>query len=287
MLDFIKLIRLKHWIKNFFLFLPAFFGGVFSLPNSKELLIGWLAFSFIASTVYIINDLNDLEEDKKHQIKKNRPLVSGKVSRPTAVVGAVILLLLSLLLSLYFLPINFTWLTLIYLVVNILYSFGLKNVGILELLMVSSGFLIRVIAGSEIVGVMLSFWLLLMTFLFAFFIVIAKRRDDFTSMKSTPYLLRKVNKYYSLPFLNICLSIVATLLMVCYIMYTIASKYFINQPYLALLSCVLVIVGLTRYFQAVYVENKGGDPTSFILKDTFLQVIVVLWAALFYFLIYS
>ena len=126
-----------------------------------------------------------------------------------------------------------------------------------------------------------------MTFLFSLFIVIAKRRDDFTTTDSTPYLLRKVNKYYNISFLNTAITIVSTLMMVCYVMYTFNSNYFEGRNYFALISSVLVIVGLLRYFQAIFVEEKGGSPTDFAFKDRFIQVVLLLWLAIFAYLIYS
>lgn len=283
----IKLLRVKQWVKNVFVFLPAFFGGVFFEVDSITLLLGFFAFSLLASSIYIINDLKDAESDKRHPSKRNRPIASGKIKPLQALIIAAILFLASGFTAIFFLPSD-TWLILgLYFIVNVLYSFYLKQLAIIDLILVASGFVFRIIVGSLIASVQLSYWLLLMTFLFSLFIVIAKRRDDFTTTNSTPYMLRKVNKYYSLPFLNMAITIVSTLMMVCYIMYTFNSNYFEDRNYFALISSVLVIVGLLRYFQAIFVEEKGGSPTDFAFKDLFIQVVLLLWLAVFAYLIYS
>lgn len=287
MKTFTKLLRVKQWVKNAFVFLPAFFGGVFFEVDTLSLVIGFLAFSLLASSIYIINDLKDAESDKRHPSKRNRPIASGKVKPYNALIIAAILLIASASISILFLP-SGTWLIFgLYLAINVLYSFYLKQLAIIDLVLVASGFVFRIIVGSLIASVQLSYWLLLMTFLFSLFIVIAKRRDDFTTTDSTPYLLRKVNKYYNISFLNTAITIVSTLMMVCYVMYTFNSNYFEGRNYFALISSVLVIVGLLRYFQAIFVEEKGGSPTDFAFKDRFIQVVLLLWLAIFAYLIYS
>lgn len=283
----IKLLRVKQWVKNAFVFLPAFFGGVFFEVDSITLLLGFFAFSLLASSIYIINDLKDAESDKRHPSKRNRPIASGKIKPLQALIIAAILFLASGFTAIFFLPSSSWFILALYFTVNVLYSFYLKHLAIVDLILVASGFVFRIIVGSLIASVQLSYWLLLMTFLFSLFIVIAKRRDDFTTTDSTPYLLRKVNKYYNISFLNTAISIVSTLMMVCYVMYTFNSNYFEGKNYYALISSVLVIVGLLRYFQAIFVEEKGGSPTDFAFKDRFIQVVLLLWLAIFAYLIYS
>lgn len=282
----IKLLRVKQWVKNVFVFLPAFFGGVFFEVDSITLLLGFFAFSLLASSIYIINDLKDAESDKRHPKKRNRPIASGKIKPLQALIIAAILFLASGFTATFFLPSSSWFILALYFTVNVLYSFYLKHLAIVDLILVASGFVFRIIVGSLIASVHLSYWLLLMTFLFSLFIVIAKRRDDFTVTDSTPYLLRKVNKYYNISFLNTAITIISTLMMVCYVMYTFNSNYFEGRNYFALFSSVLVIVGLLRYFQAIFVEEKGGSPTDFAFKDRFIQVVLLLWLAIFAYLIY-
>lgn len=286
MSNLFQLIRIRQWIKNAFIVLPAFFGGALSLVNLTDLLIGFFAFSFTASSIYVFNDINDIEADRLHPTKKLRPIPSNLISKQNAILVAVILILVAVVGSSLLLPNSFLYVLLSYFLLNLAYSSFLKNVSIIDLLIVSMSFVLRLLAGSELVDVELSFWLLLMTFLFSLFIVIAKRRDDFTSENILAEQLRKVNKHYNLPFLNIVLATVSSLLMVCYIMYTTTSIYFLNRPFFALSSCILVVVGLIRYFQAVYVEDKGGSPTDFALNDRATQGVLILWLSIFCYLIY-
>lgn len=286
MKSILQLIRVKQWLKNVFIFLPAFFGGVLTLEGIPHLLAGFFGFSMIASVVYIINDLNDIESDKLHPKKRLRPLPSGVISKSKALVIGAMLFIASMVISWLFLPNSFTYILLTYLIINILYSYKLKTISIVDILIVAFGFVFRVLAGAELVVIDLSFWLLLMTFLFSLFVVLAKRRDDFCITDSTPYQIRKVNKYYSLDFLNTQITIVSGLMMVCYIMYTFNSDYFKDEAFIALMSSILVIVGLMRYFQAIFIEDKGGSPTEFAFKDRFIQIVLLLWAALYIYLIY-
>ena len=174
----IKLLRVKQWVKNVFVFLPAFFGGVFFEVDSITLLLGFFAFSLLASSIYIINDLKDAESDKRHPKKRNRPIASGKIKPLQALIIAAILFLASGFTATFFLPSSSWFILALYFTVNVLYSFYLKHLAIVDLILVASGFVFRIIVGSLIASVQLSYWLLLMTFLFSLFIVIAKRRDD-------------------------------------------------------------------------------------------------------------
>jgi decaprenyl-phosphate phosphoribosyltransferase len=280
------LLRIRQWIKNAFVFVAAFFGAEFNLENLFELTIAFFAFSFVASAVYIFNDTRDAVNDRMHPTKKFRPIAAGTIKIPTAVSIAVFMMAIAVLLSWMFLNTGFLLIILIYFLLNILYSLRLKQVSIVDLLIVSSGFLLRVIGGAEVVSVEVSFWLLLMTFLFSMFIVIGKRRDDFKSGPEEAARLRVVNRSYNLYYLNAGLVLFSSLMIVCYIMYTYFSPYFQSQVYLALGSSILVLVGLMRYLQAIFVEDTGGSPTEFALKDRFIQVTVVLWLAIFGYLIY-
>lgn len=279
-------MRPKQWIKNVFVFLPAFFGGALNSSNLLQLVLGFVAFSLVASAIYIINDWRDLKNDQLHPVKRNRPLASGAVSVPVALVASLALLVLAIACSLIYLNMQFVWIVVFYFIVNVLYSFGLKKISILDLLIVSLGFVLRVVAGAELVQVELSFWLLLMTFLFSMFIVVGKRRDDFRDGVESAKALRPVNRHYDQFFLDSSIVMLSALMIVCYIMYTYFSDYFKSNIYLALLSSALVMTGLLRYLQALFVEERGGSPTDFAFRDRFIQVVVVLWLAVFTFLIY-
>src|SRR6187551_1728870 len=148
MIPIFKLLRPKHWVKNFFVFIPAFFAGVlFNPENIKLLLLGFFCFSFVASAIYIINDYQDIEEDRNHPEKKTRPLAAGTVKIPVAFFLVFVLLAIGLGTA-YFLEFNFFLVISLYLLINIGYSQGLKNISILDILIVATGFLLRVVAGG-------------------------------------------------------------------------------------------------------------------------------------------
>lgn len=285
-MKYLRLIRANHWAKNLLIWVPAFFAGQFSPEHLPKLILGFIAFSLLASVIYIFNDYQDLERDKLHHLKKQRPLAKGSIALGMAFIIGLVFLLFSLTLGFFFLPPNFLLVMICYAGLNLFYSLGLKNIALLDLCLVSLGFVLRLIGGAELLEIDLSFWLLLMVFLFSMFIVIAKRRDDFRKGKKEARILRKVNRHYSKRYLNHALVVFATLMMFCYSMYTYFSPYFSGSIYYSISSIILVFIGLMRYLQLVFVENKGGSPTEFAWKDRFTQITLVLWLGLFVFLIY-
>lgn len=286
MKKFVALLRVKHWIKNIFVFVAAFFGQALDFENLFNLFVAFFSFCFLASAIYIVNDFFDIKYDKNHPIKSSRPLASGEIKPPLALLISAILAFLSFTISFLFLQASFVFILVLYAVINLFYSFGLKKVSILDLILVSSGFVLRVIGGAEVVEVELSFWLLLMTFLFSMFIVIGKRRNDFIYGDQKAKELRSVNTKYNKLFLDYSILIFSTLMLVCYVMYTYFSPYFQSNIYLALASSVLVFIGLLRYLQAIFVEGIGGNPTEFAIKDSFIKIVLFLWVAVFGYLIY-
>ena len=281
----ISLIRIKHWIKNLFIFLPAFFGGVlFKHNNLQDLLIGFFVFSLVASSIYIINDIRDLEQDKSHPEKSKRVLAAGKITVRKAIYVFVALLFFACFLSLS-LPIEAIAVISIYFLLNLFYSLGGKNVAILDITIVSLGFVLRVIVGGVIVGVLISKWLFLLTFLLSLFLVIAKRRDDYLVVSNNE-AVRKVSKKYNLEFINNSLIIVSALIMVSYIMYTFSTPYTGIKEYIIFSSSLLVIMGILRYYQIIFVENNSGSPTDIFFKDNFIRILISLWVLLYAFVIY-
>lgn len=285
---FFFLLRVHHWPKNLFIFIPAFFAGALGERSVFLLLLqGLICFSFVSSAVYILNDYRDREKDRLHPEKKNRPLASGQVSPSTALVIAVLLLIISIpwgfMLATYF---GYSLVT--YLILNILYSLSLKNVAILDTLIVSSGFLIRTLAGGWLADVTISQWLVIMVFLLSFFLAIAKRRDDLILFHSGQAPLRTSSKKYTLEFINTILAVLAGVIIVSYIMYTISDEVVtrMHTPYLYVTS-LFVFAGLIRFLQIAMVENRSGSPMKIFLTDTFIQVTIALWILCFFIVIYS
>jgi 4-hydroxybenzoate polyprenyltransferase len=283
----IRLLRIKQWVKNLFLFVPIFFAGnIFNFDNIAPLLMGVLAFSLAASGVYVINDYNDRELDRLHPRKKTRPLASGEVS-PTAAWILIIVLMVGGLVLAASINIVFFYLLLFYLALNLGYSMGLKNVPILDLFIVSSGFLIRIYSGGEIADVKITHWLSIMILLLALFLVLAKRRDDLLIQSETGEVVRKASRSYNLEFINSCLTLLSAVVIVAYIMYTVSPEVTerFKSEYL-FSTTIFVIAGIMRYLQITFVEQDSGSPTTILFRDKFILITVVGWILSFYLIIY-
>jgi 4-hydroxybenzoate polyprenyltransferase len=274
-------------VKNFFVFIPAFFAGtLLHYENMLLLAQGFASFCLVASSIYILNDYRDIEVDRQHPVKKNRPLASGSVSPSVALVLMVILMGGSLVWSWFLLP-NFFYLVVLYLIVNIAYSLGLKNLSLVDIFLVSSGFLIRTIAGGVLIGVFISQWLIIMVFLLSLLMAFAKRRDDLVLASESGKVLRKSSAQYTVEYINTCLSLIAGIIMVSYIMYTLSEdvRQRIGENYLYITS-LFVFAGLLRYLQIALVNNDSGSPTRILLTDRFIQVVIVGWILVFIVVLY-
>jgi decaprenyl-phosphate phosphoribosyltransferase len=199
--EIIKLIRVKDWAKNGFLFLPLFFAGeLFNTARYMPLLLGFIAFSFVASSIYVINDYRDIEDDQKHPVKKNRPLASGAVSKSAAIIILIVLLAGGFGIA-WFVRDKFVFVLGLYFLLNLAYSFGLKKIPILDIMILAIGFVLRIKAGSVIALTPLSEWIVIMVFLLAIFMATGKRRDDVLLKIESGVDMRKASKGYNLSFL--------------------------------------------------------------------------------------
>lgn len=290
MRSFLTLIRPQQWVKNAFVLLPLFFGG--ALFHSQALISGLitlLAFCFTASSIYCFNDIYDVEDDRQHPIKQARPIASGRVS-----VAQAYLLMLSMLalaiITLCFLPQNSmetACILLAYYVLNLCYCIRLKHYAIIDVCVVAFGFVLRVLAGGLSTGVILSRWIVLMTFLLTLFLSLAKRNDDVQRMNETGKAPRKNTVRYNTTFIQQAITITATVTLVCYIMYTVSpevtERFHTDELYL---TSFFVLIGLLRYIQLAFVDKKSGDPTQILLHDRFIQLILAAWLLSFGLIIY-
>lgn len=284
---YIKLLRPKDWAKNAFLFIPLFFAGEIDNINKViELLLGFIAFSAAASSIYILNDYKDIEDDRKHPVKRFRPLASGAVSKSIALVIAVGLVLFAFGLAWYIRD-KFLFVLAIYYVINLGYSFGLKNIPILDIILLAAGFVLRVKAGSVIAFIPLSEWIIIMVFLLALFMAIGKRRDDVILKLSSGQDMRKSIKGYNLEFLNTLLALICAVIIVAYFMYTMSdetrARHGTHRLYY---TCLFVIAGIMRYLQIIFVMADAGSPTKILYKDRFIQIVLLLWIASYFGIIY-
>jgi decaprenyl-phosphate phosphoribosyltransferase len=288
MVSIIKLIRVNHWVKNLFIFIPAFFAGVlFDPENVFSLLLGFMCFSLVASSIYIINDYQDIEQDRNHPTKKSRPLASGAVSVPLAWFIFFAFMVVGLGVAFY-LNFSFFIVLAIYFVINVGYSMGLKNISILDIMLVASGFLLRTVAGGVLINVSVSHWLLIMVFLLALFLALSKRLDDvLLSETNGGKVSRKTVKHYNLVFIHTGIAMIASIIMVSYIMYTISDEVIsrLHSEHLYFTS-IFVIAGLLRYIQIALVEKRSGSPTKIFLTDKFIIFTLLGWMLTFFTLIY-
>ncbi len=285
--NYIALIRYHQYVKNLFIFLPLFFVGQFSnLDLLLNDIIAFVAFSFAASSVYILNDFLDIEEDKKHPRKKLRPLASGLVSKRSAflIMG---LMFFTAIIIIGMLSLKACFVLLAYVILNLGYCFYLKHIPIVDISIIATGFILRLFIGSIVTDVPLSNWIVIMTFLLALFLALAKRRDDVLLFMKTGTKMRKVIDGYNIQFIDNSMTIMASVIIVSYILYTTSVKVMerVQSEYLYLTS-LFVLLGVLRYLQISIVENNSGSPTKIMLKDKFIVLTLLGWALSFVFIIY-
>lgn len=269
------------------MFIPLFFAGeIWNIEKIIVAFLGFICFSMIASSIYVINDYRDIEADRAHPTKSKRPMASGAVP-PKAGLAIFFVLVIAGFAGAMLLEEKFAFVLSIYFALNMAYSFGLKNISILDIFIVASGFVLRVKSGGVLTDIAVSEWLMLMVFLLALFMAIAKRRDDIVLKDVTGKDMRKASKGYNMDFLNVSLALVSAVIIVAYIMYTMAEatmRHF--NTYRLYYTSIFVIAGLMRYLQITYVDNDTGSPTKILYKDRFIQITILLWILSFYVIIY-
>jgi decaprenyl-phosphate phosphoribosyltransferase len=283
--NFLSLLRIKHWMKNAFVFLPVFFAGKIGLVFSTHVAFVFLSFCLAASSIYILNDIIDVEEDRNHPLKRFRPIASGFFSKNTAVI------ILAVLVLLFFASLTFIeharWYVLGYFLLNILYSFMLKKISIVDVSCISIGFVLRVIAGGEEAQVFVSNWMIIMVFLLTISLAFAKRRDDLV-IDVQKDALRKSLSGYSIAFLDIAKSISFSITLISYVLYSISPEVIarIGSDKLYFTS-LFVFLGIMRYIQITVVDKESGSPTDVLWRDRFLQITILLWGLTFLFILYG
>lgn len=290
MRNLILLIRPHQWIKNLIVLLPVFFGGALLHWDAIYAgLITTLAFSFSASSIYCLNDIVDINDDRQHPVKRNRPMASGAVSIGMGylLMGMMFIFSMASTFSLPAHQLETASVILFYWLLNIAYCLRLKQYAIIDVCIVAFGFVLRILAGGYATNIQLSKWIVLMTFLLMLFLSFAKRRDDVVRMNETGNAPRQNTIRYNITFINQAITITASVTLVCYIMYTMSPETIQNfhTDYLYLTS-IFVLLGLLRYIQISVVDKKSGDPTKVMLHDRFMQLIVLAFGLAFLFIIY-
>ena len=287
MYHLIRLLRPLQWFKNVFVLAPLFFSN--NLLNKELLwptLLTFAAFCLVSSSIYCFNDIYDVEADRQHPRKCKRPIASGSVSVRMGYVMMVVCLVAALLLTTHHSPLT-TLIIAGYWLMNVAYCMKLKQYAIIDVFLISMGFVLRVLVGGMAADIFVSEWLVLMTFLLALFLAFAKRKDDYRIFEQTGVMPRKSITGYNAQFIDLSVTIVATITIVCYIMYTMSDSVIerMGSRYLYLTS-IWVIAGLLRHLQNMLVFQRSGSPTKALVKDHFIQLCIVGWIASFVAIIY-
>lgn len=279
-----KLLRIHHYIKNFLIFLPLVCSGnALNIMYLKKALIGFICFSMVASAIYIINDLQDISRDKLHPIKCTRPIASGEVSIKKAKVISIILIMLSSLIELLINgSIIANILLLIYFILNLLYSFYLKNIVFVDLIILVSGFFIRVLYGGTILNIVISSWLYLTVIAASFYLALGKRRNEILKTNTKG---REVLKHYSLNFLDRNMYMCASLSIVFYSLWCIDKNTIEKLSEDIIWSVPLLLLLFMRYSFNIE-KDSFGDPVDVIFHDKVLLSLALAFGVIFLFFMY-
>ncbi|MGM0884292.1 MAG: decaprenyl-phosphate phosphoribosyltransferase [Bacillota bacterium] len=271
--ELVKELRPKQWTKNFLVFASALFAGTFLDPYTfLNAFIAFICFSFMSSTIYIINDIVDVEKDRLHPDKRKRPIASGAISTAQGVILAVITFSASVCLSLL-ISIELLLVLLLYFVLNLAYCLRLKHVVIIDVMIIASGFVLRAVAGALAVNGDLTSWFVLCTLLLSLFLALGKRRHELELFENDPSSRRRVLDFYSVKLLDQLMSIVTGVVIVFYSMYaaTVNTAMMYTIPF--------VIYGIFRYYYLVHMENAGGKPEDVLVSDKHIIVTLILFGA--------
>mgnify|MGYP001224339957 CR=1 FL=1 len=272
-LSLLKEMRPKQWTKNLLVFASAIFAGTFLDPAIFiNTLIAFIAFSLMASSIYVINDIQDVEKDRQHPDKCQRPIASGAITITQASVLGAIVFLTSITLA-AFVNYQLIIILLIYFFANLLYSFRLKHVVIIDVMFIALGFVLRAIAGAVAVNGELTSWFLLCTMSLSIFLALGKRRHELELFKDTPTNRRKVLEHYSSKLLDQLMAIATSLVIMFY------SLYAATEDQRMMYTVPFVIYGIFRYYYLIYIKNSGGKPEELLISDWHILITVVLFGA--------
>jgi 4-hydroxybenzoate polyprenyltransferase len=270
-------LRPRQWTKNGFIFVALIFDvKLFQVDALLKTMMGFALLCFISGTVYLINDLVDVEKDRQHPTKKNRPIASGRVPVNVAIAAAIILPLICIPLG-FWLDFYFGIILTSYLILQTAYSFILKNVVIVDILTVAAGFVLRVAAGVVLVeAARFSPWLYVFTVLLALFLVLGKRRGELVELKDNATNTRAILSEYNIPFLDEMMDVVTAGTLITYSFYTFSAPN-LPENHSMMLTIPFVIYGIFRYLYVVHVQDDGGAPDEVLLTDRPLQICIALF----------
>lgn len=270
-------MRPRQWTKNAIVLAALLFDGqILNIPALLRTILAAFLFCLISSAVYFVNDILDAESDRQHPVKCKRPIASGKLPIPTAIAAAIILLLIAFPVAYWLSPL-FALISALYLVINLAYSNWLKHIPLIDILIIASGFVLRVAAGAAVWHVeRFSPWLYVVTTLLSLYLGFGKRRAELVLLNEDANSHRRVLDGYSIPFLDQLITIVSSTTIVAYSLYTFSAS---NLPanHSMMFTIPFVLYGIFRYLYLIQMKNYGGEPEEMLLTDRPLQVTIALW----------
>lgn len=282
----LKSMRPRQWAKNLFIFAAILFDKKLSDPIAVlSTILGFILFCLLSSAVYLLNDIRDIDADRNHPQKKNRPIASGAL--PVRVAWGVSLALLVLVFPLSFLlSIQFGFVALLYFLLNIAYTNWLKDIEIIDVLVLASFYLIRVGAGVVIIEVeRFSPWLYVVTGQLALFIGLGKRRAELSLLAGSANSHRKVLDGYTIPFLDQLIIIISSATLMSYSLYTFSATN-LPQNHMMMLTIPIVLYGIFRYLHLIQVDQRVGSPEELLFSDHPLQIALITWIVLVIIILY-
>jgi len=276
----VQSMRPLQWTKNLFIYAGLIFSEhVFDMPLLGTTSLAFAIFCLLTGGIYIVNDVVDIPADSLHPAKKTRPIASGRIPRGTAIIAGILCLAIALVCS-FALSREFGLVALIYALLMLLYSLFLKEMVILDVLIISTGFILRVVAGAVLIGVTISSWLLICTIFLSLFLALGKRRYELALVQPGAEGLRPVLHHYSRSFLDQLIAVTAASTLLSYALYTVSEstvEKFGSQN--LEFTIPFVVYGVFRYLYLIYVRMEGGNPGRDLFMDRALLVDVILWVA--------
>ncbi|HVN54099.1 MAG TPA: decaprenyl-phosphate phosphoribosyltransferase [Anaerolineaceae bacterium] len=283
-----KAMRPRQWSKNVVLMAAVIFDKQLSLRNPTPLihtLLGLLLFCILSSSVYIINDLMDIEADRQHPKKRYRPIASGQLPKSVAIAAAVVMILVTLPLA-YLLSPLFAWICLGYFLLNLAYTFRLKHIPLLDVLVLATFYVLRVAGGASIIHVeRFSPWLYVVTTLGSLYLGFGKRRAELNLLAAGANAHRRVLEGYTIPFLDQLISIVTATTIIAYSLYTFSAPN-LPENHTMMLTIPFVIYGIFRSLYLIQVQEAGGAPEELFLTDRPLQITILLYGLAVFIIFY-
>lgn len=278
LIGLIRTLRPAQWTKNGVIFVPLLFDlKLFQVEPLTRTIVGFVLLCLVSGAVYLINDLVDIDRDRQHPTKRNRPLPSGQLTKPVAIAAAILIPAVALPLG-FVLNVSFGLILTGYLVLQVAYSLRLKNAVIIDVMAIAAGFVLRVAAGVPLVAAeRFSPWLYVFTTLLALFLALGKRRQEIVLLKSQASNARAILDHYSLPFLDEMMAVVTAGTLMTYALYTFSAPN-LPENHTMMLTIPFVIYGIFRYLYVIHIQGNGAAPDEVLLTDRPLLAAVVLFA---------